>query len=192
MRFYALDTGLSINATVRLMPKYKKKETTRKKLVKSISKKSKIILISILAFVLVLLISLWCFYPKYTIWDASNPHDDESLINQVLLQFTPSISPQTLNQLIKDNANIIVIDVRNKGEYDQGYLPAAVSVQEQDLSEEIKWVVQNKNTMVYLYCHSGNRGAVATRLLRVMGYANAYNLEGGLNGWEKAGFPIQK
>jgi adenylyltransferase/sulfurtransferase len=37
--------------------------------------------------------------------------------------------------------------------------------------------------MFVVHCHSGRRSAEAARLLKQRGFANVYNLEGGIDAW---------
>ena len=49
----------------------------------------------------------------------------------------------------------------------------------------------NNDTIVF-FCHSGNRTANASDLLeRLAGDVQAYRLDGGISGWEKAGLPVE-
>ena len=45
---------------------------------------------------------------------------------------------------------------------------------------------------IVFFCHSGNRTANASDLLeRLAGDVQAYRLDGGISGWEKAGLPVE-
>ncbi len=47
---------------------------------------------------------------------------------------------------------------------------------------------QDLSTPIYLYCASGPMGNAAARSLYKLGYRNIFNLDGGTDAWEKAGF----
>jgi len=38
---------------------------------------------------------------------------------------------------------------------------------------------------IVVHCHSGRRSAQAVRLLQQCGFANVYNLEGGIDAWSE-------
>lgn len=128
-------------------------------------------------------------YKQFAIWDASNPHDDESAINKRLLPLTPTVSDQ--EALNAKSQGIPIIDVRSEEEYASGHITGAILIPEQTLYETIPKMFPIKSQRIYLYCHSGHRGAVSTRLLRVMGYTNAFNIKNGLEGWESFNYPLQ-
>jgi rhodanese-related sulfurtransferase len=44
---------------------------------------------------------------------------------------------------------------------------------------------------VILYCASGGRSALATVVLRDMGYGDVAHLDGGLGAWKAAGLPVE-
>lgn len=129
-------------------------------------------------------------YNRYVVWDASDPKDDDSAIDMLLIRLTPSISPSLAKQAIELNAGAVMVDVRSKQEYDEGHISGAILIPEETLYQKISLTLPDKTRTVYLYCQTGQRGAVSTRLLRSMGYDKAYNLENGINGWKAAGNKI--
>ncbi len=51
---------------------------------------------------------------------------------------------------------------------------------------------QNKDAKIVVYCRSGGMSAIAARALVKAGYTNVYNLDGGFNAWQAAGFELIK
>lgn len=49
----------------------------------------------------------------------------------------------------------------------------------------------DKNAKIVLYCRSGRMSEIAAEALVKLGYADIWNLDGGMLGWEQAGFEIQ-
>jgi len=49
----------------------------------------------------------------------------------------------------------------------------------------------NREDKIVLYCRSGRMSAIAAEALVKLGYANIWNLKGGMLDWERAGFEIQ-
>jgi phage shock protein E len=79
------------------------------------------------------------------------------------------------------------------------HIPFAGSIAKTDLSIPYDQIAQNvsqlpsdKNAKMVLYCRSGRMSAIAPEQLVSLGYANIWNLEGGLVDWEQAGFEIEK
>ena len=129
-------------------------------------------------------------YMQFSIWDASNPSDDDSYINSLLLKITPTANPNEVKEAVGLKAGAIIVDVRTQQEYDEGHIPEAILIPEQTLYSEIPKKYPDTNRTIYLYCRTGHRGAVSTRLLRSMGYDKAFNIADGLVGWKASGSKI--
>lgn len=74
----------------------------------------------------------------------------------------------------------VVLDIRDKDEFEQGHLENAINISRGRLESQIADAIPNKDTPIVCHCAGGNRGALATDTLRSMGYYNVVNLEGGL------------
>lgn len=85
--------------------------------------------------------------------------------------------------LIENDA--IVIDVRSNEEYDTGHIKDSINIP----VENISTVEYDKDTVIIVYCASGMRSANAAEALIEAGYANVYNLDGGLINW---GFELEE
>lgn len=73
-----------------------------------------------------------------------------------------------------------IIDVREKMEYDNGYLKGVVNIPLSELRSRVNEVP--KDRPVYLHCRSGQRSYNACLLLQHLGYTNVYNVTGGYLG----------
>lgn len=91
------------------------------------------------------------------------------------------INYKTARQMMRENSDIILLDVRSKQEYDEGHLPNSMNLSLYDINKQIKNVISNTDKTIICYCSSGNRSKQAQELLEKMGYENVYNLKGGLD-----------
>ena len=83
-------------------------------------------------------------------------------------------------QLIKNN-NVKIIDVRDMNEIDDKKLPNSVNIPVNQLAEEIKDVVPDKNQPILVYCSTVSRSIFACQILADYGYNKVYNLYGGIH-----------
>ena len=71
----------------------------------------------------------------------------------------------------------VLLDVRTPQEYSEGHIPGSKNVPLQQL-DKLEEVAENKDTVLYVYCHSGARSRQATNFLQYMGYTNVHNIGG--------------
>lgn len=85
---------------------------------------------------------------------------------------------------VEDHAEqgYLLVDVRTAGEFARGSLPGAINVPVDELRERLDELGEKD---VVVICQVGQRGHVATRLLRDFGF-NAKNLSGGYQTWHKS------
>ncbi len=80
-----------------------------------------------------------------------------------------------------ENQENLVVDVREKEEYENGHIPNAILIPLSDI-DNIKNKIPNKNTTIMLYCQSGKRALEAAEILIDKGYQNVYTF-GGISSW---------
>ena len=80
-------------------------------------------------------------------------------------------------QEYKNAAGAVLLDVRSPQEYREGHIPGSQNVPLQQL-DKVEEVTENKDTVLYVYCHSGARSRQAVSLLKHMGYTNVHNIGG--------------
>jgi molybdopterin/thiamine biosynthesis adenylyltransferase/rhodanese-related sulfurtransferase len=85
--------------------------------------------------------------------------------------------------------HVTVVDVREKLEWNDGYIPGAIHVPRGYLELQIEEAVPDKSQMVLLYCAGGVRSLLAAETLKAMGYQQPISMAGGYNAWTQAGLP---
>ena len=82
-----------------------------------------------------------------------------------------------------DNNEYYFLDVRTKIEHDHKSIPNTECIPVQEIEKRIGELKKFKNKKIIVYCRSGNRSRVATKILNENEF-NAYNLNGGMTEWE--------
>jgi len=91
------------------------------------------------------------------------------------------ISYNMMQRMIKENSEVVVIDVRTRDEFGYNHLRGAINIPLQDICEEkVRRYVRNKLCVIIVYCEYGGRSKKAMNKLKKMGYENVYNLDGGI------------
>ena len=82
-----------------------------------------------------------------------------------------------------DTQEVIVLDVREQDEFDAGHIPGAVLLPVGTITTDTaSSVIPEEDSMVLVYCRSGNRSKTASKALVDLGYTNIYEF-GGINTW---------
>jgi molybdopterin/thiamine biosynthesis adenylyltransferase/rhodanese-related sulfurtransferase len=84
---------------------------------------------------------------------------------------------------------VIVLDVREPDEYEQGALPDALHIPRGHLEAQIEGRIVEKTAPVLVYCAGGVRSAFATKTLHELGYTNVVSVAGGFQKWKDEGRP---
>ena len=85
-----------------------------------------------------------------------------------------------INQGMKDyqkKPDAVLLDVRTPQEYREGHIPGSKNVPLQTI-DKVTSVAENKDTALYVYCHSGARSRQAANYLQQMGYTNVTDIGG--------------
>ena len=83
----------------------------------------------------------------------------------------------------------LLVDVRERDEWDEGHIANAVHVPRGHLESRIEQVAPDREQPVVLYCSGGSRSAFAAQTLEELGYDNVFSLAGGYTDWKRNGFP---
>ena len=86
---------------------------------------------------------------------------------------------------MRTQGEVILIDVRTEGEFAQGSIQGAKHIPLHMLPL-VADQLENEKPMIII-CRSGARSAQACAFLGSKGFANVYNLRGGVMGWAQAG-----
>ena len=86
----------------------------------------------------------------------------------------------------------LIIDVREKDEWDEEHIPDATHMSRGTIELDIEEKVPDSDAMIICHCGGGGRSALAAESLQKMGYKNVRSMTGGFKAWRAAGLPTTK
>ena len=93
------------------------------------------------------------------------------------------ITQEEAKRMMDEQEDAVVLDVREQDEYDEKHIPGAVLLPVGSINKETAAaVIPEQDTVVLVYCRSGNRSKTASQTLANLGYTNVYEF-GGINDW---------
>ena len=114
----------------------------------------------------------------------------ETLVTNAKKNIT-EISPTDAAAKMKSE-NVVVIDVREKDEWDEEHILDAIHLSRGAIELDIEEKVPDAETMIICHCGGGGRSALAAESLQKMGYKNVRSMAGGFRAWKALGLPTAK
>lgn len=105
-----------------------------------------------------------------------------------LLDEARRVIPEVTPQQMRAEPDRLVIDVRERNEFEEGHVPGAEHLSKGFIETRIEDLVPDRETPITLYCGSGVRSLLAGRAIRELGYTDVASLGGGFGAWKQAGF----
>lgn len=117
------------------------------------------------------------------------------LINNLSAQHSDSsvfISLEIFEQKLRQSHNPQILDVRSSREFSENHLKGAINLNASD-EETFKKGIEtlDKQRPVFVYSINNGRSGVVAGKLRAQGFAEVYELPGGLAHWIGAGKPVE-
>ena len=94
-----------------------------------------------------------------------------------------TISSTEAQQMIENNKDALILDVRTAAEYESGHIPNAVNLSNEDIQAGKVDSLKDKSQLIMVYCRSGNRSRQAAQKLAELGYTNVVDF-GGIQSWQ--------
>ncbi len=101
------------------------------------------------------------------------------------------LSAQEADKYIETHKTI-VLDVRTLREYKMGHLKNSVLIPIQDLQKRIGELSGHKSDTILIYCATGNRSTVASKILIDAGFTEILNLRRGIVDWVKNHYSVEQ
>lgn len=92
------------------------------------------------------------------------------------------ISMEEAAQIMQQETNFVVLDVRTPEEYAEGHIPGAINVPNETIGKDAIAALPDKEQKILVYCRSGNRSKKAAEKLAQQGYTNIVEI-GGIQSW---------
>ncbi len=102
-----------------------------------------------------------------------------------------AITAAQLVQLV-NNENALVVDVRDKAEYDSGHIVDSINIPFSSLETRADELAKHKDRPLVLACKMGQHSGSAGTLLRKKGFENVSRLKGGIAEWRGQSLPVVK
>jgi rhodanese-related sulfurtransferase len=120
-----------------------------------------------------------------------SPRINPAIVSCEILYFRMKNHPEEVGK------NFIVIDLREKEEYDAGHIPRAQNIPLGKLlskNSDGRFVYETlpKDKEIFVYCAGGYRSKIAAQELLEAGYDKVYSLDGGFTLWRKNNYEIEK
>lgn len=85
--------------------------------------------------------------------------------------------------------NIILLDVRTQSEFNQRHIAGAILIDYYQSTFKDDLNTLDKQKTYVIYCRTGRRSSAAMIIMQTLGFTKVYNVLGGIEEWEKQGFP---
>ena len=131
--------------------------------------------------------TLICFF--FTVLCLGQTELDD-MLQRYNTRSIPYISVEEL-RMLQTNESIIVLDAREKNEFEVSKIPSALYIGYSEFSSEgLSEKKIDKSTPIIVYCSLGIRSEVIGEKLKKEGYLNVKNLYGGIFEWKNKGYPV--
>lgn len=117
---------------------------------------------------------------------------------QAKLLGVPFVNAEEAKQMLADNPEALVLDVRTPGEFvgDLGHIEGALNLDSFQLQEKLGQLGDAldpyKDQPILITCRTHNRSPKAARILFQKGFKKLAILNNGMAGWNRAGYPVSK
>jgi rhodanese-related sulfurtransferase len=117
---------------------------------------------------------------------------------ETCLRRVPEIFPWDLADKLDTDESILILDVREKYEFDAGHIEGSMHVPrgiletacEYGYEETVPELVRARDREIVVVCRSGNRSVLAADTMQRMGYNDVKSLKTGLRGWNDDEQPL--
>ncbi len=84
-----------------------------------------------------------------------------------------------------------LVDVSSKEEFEKRHIPGSINIDYYSPNLEIDIENLNPYVPIFVYCELGGRSKEFAKLLKQKKFEKIYILKGGIDRWEKEGYPVE-
>ena len=103
---------------------------------------------------------------------------------------TESVSPKQA-AVMHVEQKAVIVDVREDKEWNEHHIPGAVHIPLSQLNDRLSELKQYKDSPIITQCKGGMRSAQAQTALKSAGFSKVYNMDGGIQAWDKEGLATE-
>lgn len=100
------------------------------------------------------------------------------------------VTPDDVQGMLAEKRDVVLLDVREPGEWNLGHLPGAIHIPRGQLEGKVEAQLPRDREIV-IYCAGGSRSALAADTMQQMGYGNVASMAGGWRDWVTSGGPVE-
>ncbi len=113
------------------------------------------------------------------------------IVNEVRLCVT-EITIEELRVRLAKNPDVVLVDVREDLEWQNGHAAEAVHLGKGVLERDIEKKIPDVKREIIMYCGGGYRSVLTASVARKMGYVNVSSLIGGYKALVKENWPMKR
>lgn len=122
-----------------------------------------------------ILVSVWFVFLMAFFWDNSQRSGQ-------------TVSTTQATQMI-NKQNALVLDIRDKKEFNEGHLADAVNIPYGSLADRMSELESEQERPIILVCKSGQTVGIAGKTLKQKGY-QVFRMSGGMMEWRNQNLPV--
>ena len=97
-------------------------------------------------------------------------------------QYYQQITQEEAQRILDEETDFILLDVRTEEEFDEGHIPGAINIANEDIGTDEIPELPDKDQLILVYCRSGRRSKEAAEKLAALGYTQVKEF-GGIMTW---------
>lgn len=138
---------------------------------------------TIIGLLSIIFICLICGLTIMTLTDCENIENSDEGVDVIMNNEVKHVSMDDIEQIMNENDNYVIVDVRTIEEYNDGHIPGAICIPNESINNEPITELADKNQLLLVYCRSGRRSKEASEKLKNLGYTNIIEF-GGIIDWK--------